>query len=362
MGASVGSAGRARRFPGWHRAGGRTALPRPVHVLRRLGLAVAAVVAVAGGGYVGYVGATGSQDAVHPIRKPLCATPADFGWAYEAINYDIAGDAVLATERDKDHCTRFGPPAGADVVTADGIRVAGWYVPSADGDGPRVPTIVLVHGWATNKSDLLRYAATLHPEFNVVLFDQRNSGQSSGDTTTVGAREWQELVAILDWLARTKGPVRVGVLGDSGGGAAALQAVRRGAAVDALVLDSVHSRFMNPLGRKLEQLGHPAIPGSWAIYVAGWLRTGVNLADYEPVDAIPALGSRPTLFIHGTNDVDDVPAANVEVNYAAALAAGVPAELEWCVGGTHGQNPNACPADYPGWVTQFFARALGRSD
>ena len=42
------------------------------------------------------------------------------------------------------------------MVTADGVRIAGWYVPAANGIGPTGPTVVLMHGFSGNKSGILR--------------------------------------------------------------------------------------------------------------------------------------------------------------------------------------------------------------
>ena len=51
--------------------------------------------------YLAYVGFEGSRqltDAGTPSRA--CRTPASLGWTYEAVNYDIGGDAALASEPD----------------------------------------------------------------------------------------------------------------------------------------------------------------------------------------------------------------------------------------------------------------------
>ncbi|HLO35117.1 MAG TPA: hypothetical protein VK194_03510, partial [Candidatus Deferrimicrobium sp.] len=54
------------------------------------------VLAIAGVGYLGYVGMEGSRRLVEAPAVGDCRTPdVQFGWAYEAINYDIADDAQL---------------------------------------------------------------------------------------------------------------------------------------------------------------------------------------------------------------------------------------------------------------------------
>ena len=124
-----------------------------------------------------------------PAPSTDCRTPAlAYNWVYEAVNYDAASDAALA-----DLPTRGAARGPAlppdDGSTSDEIGLAGWYIPAGNGSGPTGPTVVLVHGQGGNKSGMLEHAAVLHDEYNLVLFDFRNHGQSGGPQTTVGARE-----------------------------------------------------------------------------------------------------------------------------------------------------------------------------
>jgi hypothetical protein len=60
--------------------------------------ALAIVLVVGLIGYTGYIGYEGSRRAVDRDGTSRdCRTPeVQFGWAYEAINYDVADDAELA--------------------------------------------------------------------------------------------------------------------------------------------------------------------------------------------------------------------------------------------------------------------------
>ena len=204
----------------------------------RISVVVLVVVAVAGLGYVTYVGAEGSNRLVEGTERGDCRTPdVQFGWGYEAINYDIADDAKLQTDNPNPlECAYQGTDAGDAVVTDDGIRIAGWYIPAANGAGPEAPTVVLMHGFHANKSGILKYGEGLHEAFNLVSFDMRNVGRSSGDKTAGGVLEQQDLRAVLDWLERTKHPTRIGVLGNSFGAATAFAEATR-------IPGSRHSRW-----------------------------------------------------------------------------------------------------------------------
>lgn len=188
------------------------------------------------------------------------------------------------------------------MVTDDGIRIAGWYIPAGNGAGPTAPTVVLAHGFQVNKSHILEYGPGLHQAFNLVAFDERNAGRSTGDQTTAGVLEQKDLRAIIGWLERTKHPTHIGVLGDSLGAAAALAEATTDPRVEALVLESMHTRLRYQIEARVQENGHPAYPATWAVFLAARIRTGVDIGSMDPEDELPRLGHVPILLIHGTAD------------------------------------------------------------
>lgn len=323
---------------------------------------VLALVGVAG--YMAYVGYEGSRQAVNvdELRSRDCRTPdLLLGWEYEAVNYDIGDDdALKAANADMADCASQGAAAGDEIVTEDGVRIGGWYVPAANGVGPAGPTVILVHGYSSNKSDILPYGAGLHDAFNLVAFDQRNGGRSTGSATTYGVLEQEDLRAVIDWVEREKGASWIGVLGNSMGAATAITEARTDGRVQALALDSMHARLSYQFEQRLQHMGHPAYPGTWAIFIGAWIRTGVDLGTADPIDAIPEIGTRPMLVTHGTADDEDLPERTEEF-VADAVAAGIPVTLQWCEGAGHGRVDDVCPDDYASWVRDFFLTASGQS-
>jgi len=328
-------------------------------------LIAAIVIGLAGfGGWVGYAAVVGSEELVHPTDTwPHCGTPkSEFGWAYEAINYDQADDARLAVDnpglRD---CTTWGSKAGDEVVTSDGVQIAGWYIPAANGEGPRGPTIVIVPGWKSHKSEVLKYAPPLHEAYNLVLIDLRNGGRSGGTETTWGLREQLDVRAMIDWLVRTKAPTWIGAMGNSMGAATVVAEAVDDPRVEALILDSMHASLATSLGDGLEYERHlPAIPSAWAMVAGASLRVGADLTSVDPVRTVGRLGDRPVLLIHGLADMLDRPENSAERNVEAAREAGVPVELRYCEAGWHGHVIDECPADWATWATGFLAAAMAR--
>ncbi len=332
---------------------------------RRAPLLVGAVVLglVGVGGWAAYSGAVASEEFVHPTGKgAACDTPASrFGWAYEAINYDQADDArLLAANPDRQHCSGQGSLAGTEVVASDGVRVAGWYIPAANGAGPDGPTLVIAPGWKSNKSEILKYAPVFHDRFNLVLLDLRNGGRSGGDLTTWGYRERLDVRAIVDWLSQSKGPSWIGSVGNSMGAATVLAEAVDDPRIKALILDSMHGSLATTMGDGIEYEQHlPGNPTAWAGVAMASMRVGADLTSVDPVQTVARLGDRQVLLIHGTADHLDRPEHSAALVLAAARSAGVPATLQYCEGGEHGHLVDHCPELWAGWADAFLSPLVG---
>jgi len=103
-------------------------------------------------------------------------------------------------------------PVGPAVGLRSNLQVQGRY---------RSPAVILVHGYAANKSDIMPYGAALHDTYNLVAFDLRNGGRSTGAQTTYGVLEQDDQRAVIDWLVREKDPAWIDLLGNSMGAATA---------------------------------------------------------------------------------------------------------------------------------------------
>jgi len=308
-------------------------------------------------GYVGYVGSEQLTGAPNPAKD--CRTPASLGWTYQAINYDHKSDAALLALGDTKLCPHQGVVAGSALTASDGTRIAGWYIPAAARIGPTGPTVILSHGWRGNKSTMLDYAVLLHPGYNLVLFDFRDSGQSSGTVTTQGALEQHDLLAVINWLERTHHPARLGLLGVSMGGATSVNVAASDERVNAVVLDSTQATLAGAVEARLKQQGYPlAVPGAWSILLGGLIRTGQDMSAVDPQQAIARIGARPVLIIEGGADTS-IGSNDGARLLEAARTAGVNAQLQVCATATHAASLKTCGPAYRGWVLGFLERSLG---
>ena len=342
----------------------RRTVPRPGRVLGALAVVVlgAAVAYVAGFGAYGFV--VGASDYLAQVPEVAgCQTPGTkFGWAYEAINYDQADDPRLVSfTPDLADCGWQGEPAGDVVQSADGTGIAGWYIPAANGMRATGPTVVLVHGGKTNKSGMLDYAPALHRDYNLVILDLRNSGRSGGTASTGGLHERFDLRAMIDWLVEEKHPSWIALLGNSNGAATALAEAVDDPRIRALVLDSMHATIERQLANvAATELHLPVWPGVPATILGVSMRLGEDITALDPVRTIVRVGYRPVLLTHGTADEIDRPAESLEVNLAAAMAAGIDVRVERCEGAGHGEVVATCGPAWADWVGDFLSEARGR--
>lgn len=310
--------------------------------------------------YLVIVGWFGSEQLAEP-RDPStdCTTPAAMGWSYEAINYPLSTDDALAEQTDTRRCTAFGATAGGDLLTSDGAALAGWYIPGG-GVGPTGPTVVLAHDHGANKSAMLGIAELLHDDYNLVLFDFRNHGQSSGTPTTGGFREQGDLRAVIDWLETNKAPRAIAVLGESMGGAAAAREAMTDSRVAAIILDSTHATLANALQARLDRAGLPlSLPAAWSILMGGLVRTGQDMSSVDPLQTVERYGERPLLIIAGGAD-DAIGPEDPQKLLGAARDGGADAQLQVCAGAGHAESAETCRDDYAGWVLGFLQRAFAR--
>jgi pimeloyl-ACP methyl ester carboxylesterase len=309
--------------------------------------------------YLAYVGVVGSGQLTEPPSPSRdCRTPLAYHWVYEAINYDAASDANLADLPNPEDCPRQGADAGTALMTSDGTPIAGWYIPSGGGSGPDGPTVVLAHGFGGNKSTMLAFAEVLHDDYNVVLFDFRNHGQSGGSQTTAGVAEQNDLRAVIDWIGDEKAPEHIAVLGVSMGGAAALAEAIADEDVDALILDSTHATLADALQARLERQGYPlSLPGAWSILLGALIRTGQDISVVDPVQRI-AVYDRPVLIIVGEQDDVIGPTDGQDLLAAAREGGRASAELRVCKSAGHGGAIHSCSGAYRDWVLGFLERSL----
>lgn len=147
----------------------------------------------------------------------------------------------------------------------------GWFFPGLR----TAPTVILCHGYQSNRGELLTLVTALQDhQYNVFLFDFASHGASPG-RSTLGYRETQELLAAIAAVARRDDidPRRFGLWGTNIGGYAAIAAATADSRVRAFAVDSVYDRPIEMLRLQVERSGLGTLPlvGRFAEAGFGWL-------------------------------------------------------------------------------------------
>lgn len=255
------------------------------------------------------------------------------------------------------------PPAelpGAEAVripSASGSVLRGWWVPG----GPSGGGVVLLHGIRSNRLSLVRRARMLHEHgFAALLLDLQAHGESPGRRITFGRLEALDAAAAVAFVRERLPGERVGAIGVSLGGAAAVLGPAP-LPVDALVLESVYPDIGAALAHRLRTaLGPVAGPVFTPVLVPAFELLlppvlGVRPDELRPADRIGA-ATAPLLVASGTAD-DRTPLAEARRLFERAPEP----KVFWAVPGAgHVDLERHDPDAYRRVVLPFLVRHLRR--
>jgi fermentation-respiration switch protein FrsA (DUF1100 family) len=274
-------------------------------------------------GLVLAVGLAMSFYMTHRFGLAEARSPAEYGLAFEEVAFQAADDLMLR----------------------------GWWIPVTGSDR----AVVIMHGHGGSMDwDVHRAPALQAAGFNVLLFDFRAHGRSEGKTVSFGYLERQDVLAAVEFL-RGRGMRRIGLLGFSFGGIAAMLAAPICPDIAAVVTDGGPARMRSAIAARGVELGAPrwlSVPLAWLIVAMASLRLRANLFHYEPVRWVGRISPRPILLIHAGQDqylpdFDDL--------YAAAR----PPKEVWCVPEAgHTKVSEVLPEEFQRRVIEFFNQHL----
>jgi pimeloyl-ACP methyl ester carboxylesterase len=237
------------------------------------------------------------------------------------------------------------------VMTEDGKRIALIHA-----TGGFSKAIIIAHGFYNNKDTFLfkGIVQALSKEYDVIVFDFRGHGKSSGRFSWT-ALEQKDLQAVIAY-AKENHYTKIGVIGFSFGAATALIEASIHHNIDSLIAVSApadsgrinYHFWEKDMWKDLElNLG---IKGRGKGFRPG----NPFLKKIRPIDIVDKILTTPVLFIHGEND-ERIPVSEGKKLYDAA---GNPKEF-WSVAGadhmeSHGRNPRA----YEAKVGEFFVKHL----
>lgn len=236
---------------------------------------------------------------------------------------------------------------------SDGIQLGGWYIPSRNKSA-----ILVQHGYRDCSHSMLWNGLMLARHgFGVLWFDFRGHGASGGDKVTLGLRETADTDGAVAFLTRQPDvdPDRIGLLGNSMGGAVGILAAADNPRIRAVVVEGAFAELVDEVGIGIEvQTPLPAEPFATVFIALAQWQTGYRLSEVSPVKAIGRIAPRAVFLLHDGRD-QRIKRDSGDRLYAAA---GAPKELWTHPGARHTEIAHLVPVAYECRVVEFFRRYL----
>jgi fermentation-respiration switch protein FrsA (DUF1100 family) len=228
-------------------------------------------------------------------------------------------------------------PETVEFPSGDGVRLAAWIMRPADTTGR---WLLICHGNYGNLSDAGRpqhYAGLLDLGLNLLAFDYRGYGASTGSPTEDGL--YRDAGAAWRYLTETRRvPAgRIVIFGHSLGSAVAVELATRVPAAG-LILDGALTSVV-----ERAQEAYPWVPVRW-----------VARSRFSSIDRMPGL-TLPKLFLHARAD-EVIPFAHGERLYRAAP----PPRTFVALAGGHADAFERDSAAYFGAIRRFVGQLPGR--
>jgi alpha-beta hydrolase superfamily lysophospholipase len=179
------------------------------------------------------------------------------------------------------------------------VSLEAWFVPNPE----QRALVIMFHGYAACKSDLLVPAAQFHSMgCEVLLVDFHGSGGSSGNDTGVGVSESKDVAQSIDYATAQWPNRRIVLYGVSMGSAAILRAIAfEGAAPNAVIIESPFDSLINTARNRFKLMGLPTFPAAQLLVFWGGVQQGFNGFRHNPAEYARSVKC-PVLMLHGERD------------------------------------------------------------
>lgn len=202
-----------------------------------------------------------------------------------------------------------------------GIALPAWEVKATNRREPRA-AIVLLPGITDSKaSQIQRALAFAEDGFDAITIDHRAHGDNSAPYATFGSFEKYDIRSLVEILVAQNPSRKVGIWGNSYGGAVALQAVAITPQISFAIIESTFA-FLPDVIENYMTMTTP-LRGRWISDLL--LARAGKIASFNPWEVCPVESARqinvPILHIHGDSD------PNIPFSHARKLRTALKPEL-----------------------------------
>ncbi len=207
---------------------------------------------------------------------------------------------VLGITNPKPKNTKF-PNITYEVVkltTQDKYELDTWYIKHDNAIG----TVALFHGYTGTKSDLINEAYAFHKlGYNTLLVDFFGSGSSTGNKTTIGYYEAEDVKKVYDFLVSKK-ESNIILYGVSMGAVAITKATANYTLhPSAIILECPYGSLLNTVQNRFDLMGIPSFGFAELLVFWGGIQNGYWGFNLNTIDFAKDIHI-PTFVMHGKND------------------------------------------------------------
>jgi uncharacterized protein len=187
-----------------------------------------------------------------------------------------------------------------ELMTSDGEKLSGWYIPASKENPLGKATILYSHGNAGNISDRLQKLMIYHDlGLSVLLYDYRGYGNSTGSTYEAGT--YTDIETFYQYLVNVKkiAPAQIIAYGESLGGGVASYLAEKEGNIGGLILSSTYTSVLD----RAQEI-YPYLP----------IRL-ISQFSYDTRSRLPKLNI-PVLIFHSRQD-EVFPFSHAEKNFQA---------------------------------------------
>ncbi|RHX92622.1 alpha/beta hydrolase [Leptospira stimsonii] len=217
---------------------------------------------------------------------------------------------------------------------------------------------VITHGYTVTRFSVLKYAQFFYKlGCPSLVYDVRYHGLSSGDSSTYGFYEKDDLLQIIQWFKNRTGlkSSEIAVAGQSMGAAISLLAAAKSKErFSFLLADSSYSKatvvFRERAIVQYSKLILTMLPS--AIWLAS-VRSGADLKDSSP-ESFAEMIQTPTLLMHSAADVATLPSHSERIYSKLSVREKELHLTQW--NAKHSENWNRNPQEYERIIRSFIIR------
>ena len=206
------------------------------------------------------------------------------------------------------------------IAINDNEWLSTWLIKTKNPQG----TVILFHGKESSKSSLLTPAQIFNSfNYDTLLVDFRGAGNSSGNTSTVGFNEGEDVAIAVNYIQQLNTKQPIILYGISMGSAAILKAiVDTQVKPDGIILELPFARLLDAVKNRLELLNIPSFIMGELVVFWGGIQHQFNGFSHNPIDYTKAVDC-PTLIFAGDRDplvnVDEVKQIHNNLNVQKKL-------------------------------------------